>query len=240
MIATSATFINGGECVRLFIPEEVNSKKRLVFPLSVLFEDDHLALIHKPAGILVSGNSFKTIANALAQNIKRSNLADATIPQPVHRLDYATTGILLVGKTSTSIRALNKMFADNEVKKTYFAITIGEMDLRGKIDDQIDGKISQSNYTVIKSVLSKKFNKLNLVQLRPQTGRRHQLRKHLSNIGNPILGDKEYGFENLILNGKGMYLHAYSLKFTHPFTKEKVHIKDALPLPFKKIFNQIK
>ena len=240
MIATSATFINGGECVRLFIPEEVNSKKRLVFPLSVLFEDDHLALIHKPAGILVSGNSFKTIANALAQNIKRSNLADATIPQPVHRLDYATTGILLVGKTSTSIRALNKMFEDNEVKKTYFAITIGEMDLRGKIDDQIDGKISQSNYTVIKSVLSKKFNKLNLVQLRPQTGRRHQLRKHLSNIGNPILGDKEYGFENLILNGKGMYLHAYSLKFTHPFTKEKVHIKDALPLPFKKIFNQIK
>jgi len=240
VIATSATFINGGECVRLFIPEEVNSKKRLVFPLSVLFEDDHLALIHKPAGILVSGNSFKTIANALAQNIKRSNLADATIPQPVHRLDYATTGILLVGKTSTSIRALNKMFEDNEVKKTYFAITIGEMDLRGKIDDQIDGKISQSNYTVIKSVLSKKFNKLNLVQLRPQTGRRHQLRKHLSNIGNPILGDKEYGFENLILNGKGMYLHAYSLKFTHPFTKEKVHIKDALPLPFKKIFNQIK
>ena len=111
MIATSATFINGGECVRLFIPEEVNSKKRLVFPLSVLFEDDHLALIHKPAGILVSGNSFKTIANALAQNIKRSNLADATIPQPVHRLDYATTGILLVGKTSTSIRTLNKMFA---------------------------------------------------------------------------------------------------------------------------------
>ena len=240
MIATSATFINGGECVRLSIPVEVSSKKRLVFPLRVLFEDDHLALIHKPAGILVSGNSFKTIANALAQNIKRSDLADATIPQPVHRLDYATTGILLVGKTSTSIRTLNKMFADNEVKKIYYAITIGEMNHRGKITAEIDGKISQSNYTIIESVSSKKFNKLNLVQLKPQTGRRHQLRKHLSNIGNPILGDKEYGIENLILNGKGMYLHAYSLKFTHPFTKEKVHIKDELPERFKKIFNQIK
>jgi len=240
VIATSATFINGGECIKLSIPKEVSSKKKLVFPLSVLFEDDHLAVIHKPAGILVSGNSFKTITHALSQNIKRSNLTDATIPQPVHRLDYATTGILLVGKTSTSIRALNKMFADNEVKKTYYAITIGEMNPRGKITAEIDGKMSQSNYAIRESVASKKFGKLNLVKLKPQTGRRHQLRKHLSNIGNPILGDKEYGIKNLILNGKGMYLHAYSLKFTHPITEEKVHIKDVLPRRFKKIFNQIK
>ena len=196
-------------------------------------------MIHKPAGILVSGNSFKTVANALVQNIIRSNLPDATIPQPVHRLDYATTGILLVGKTSSSIRALNKMFEDKKVMKTYYAITIGEMDYRGKITSKIDGKKSQSNYTLNESVLSKKLGKLNLIQLIPQTGRRHQLRKHLSKIGNPILGDKEYGIQDLILKGKGLYLHAYSLKFIHPFTNEKIHLKDELPEKFKKIFIKI-
>ena len=240
VIATSATFINGGECISLSILKEVNPKKKLVFRLEVLFEDDYLAVIHKPAGILVSGNSFKTIANALVQNIKGSNLPDATLPQPVHRLDFATTGILLVGKTSNSIRALNKIFENREVKKTYYAVTIGEMNYRGKITSEVDGKKSQSNYTLCESIPSEKFGKLNLVQLEPQTGRRHQLRKHLSNIGNPILGDKEYGIENLILSGKGLYLHAYSLKFMHPYTNEEVHIKDEFPQRFKKIFIQIK
>ena len=199
-----------------------------------------MALIHKPAGILVSGNRFKTITKALAQNIKPSNLPDATTPQPVHRLDYPTTGILLVGKTSSSIHALNKMFENKEVKKTYYAVTIGEMGSNGKITSKIDGKKSQSNYSLIASVPSKKYDQLNLVKLEPRTGRRHQLRKHLSSIGNPILGDKEYGIENLILQGKGLYLHAYSLEFIHPFTNEKIHQKDELPQSFKKIFSQIK
>ncbi len=240
VLATSATFIKGDECIVLSILEEAGPKKELIFQLDVLFEDDHLAMIHKPAGILVSGNRFKTIANALPQNIKRSNLADATMPQPVHRLDFATTGILLVGKTGSSIRALNKLFENKAIEKTYYAIAIGEMNHQGEITSKIDGKKSQSNYTVCKSVPSKRFGKLNLVKLKPKTGRRHQLRKHLSNIGNPILGDKEYGIENLVLNGKGLYLHAYSLKFTHPFTNEEVHQKDEFPKRFKKIFTQLK
>ena len=237
VIAKSATFINGGECIRLLFPEEkVSLNRKLIFPLKVLFEDEYLAAIHKPAGILVSGNSFKTIANALVQNIKRSNLPDASAPQPVHRLDFATTGILLIGKTSSSIRALNKMFENKEVEKIYYAVTIGEMDNRGKITSEIDGKESQSNYNLCESVPSPRFGKLNLVQLEPETGRRHQLRKHLASIGNPILGDKEYGIDNLILNGKGLYLHAYSLKFIHPFTNDEVHLKDELPERFKKLF----
>ena len=235
-IATSATIINAGDCISLSIPKEVSPSKKLVFLLKVLYEDDHLAVIHKPAGILVSGNSFKTIANALAQNLQRSKLADATKPQPVHRLDYATTGVLLVGKTSSSIRTLNRMFEDKKVEKTYYAVTIGEMNDRGKITSEIEGKKSQSNYKLFKSVSSKRFGKLNLVKLKPQTGRRHQLRKHLSSIDNPILGDKEYGIENLILSGKGLYLHAYSLRFIHPFTDKQVYLKDEVPQRFKKIF----
>ncbi len=237
-IATSATFIKGGETIGLSVPVEISPKKKLIQPLEVLFEDDYLAAIHKPAGILVSGNSFRTIANALVQNLKQSTFADAVIPQPVHRLDYATTGILLVGKTGRSIRSLNKMFEDQKVKKTYYAISIGEMADHGKITQKIDGKNSQSDYVVCKSVPSNKFGKLNLVKLKPKTGRRHQLRKHLSSIGNPILGDREYGFDGMILKGKGLYLHAYSLKFTHPFTKGKVHLKVEIPQRFKKIFPQ--
>ena len=240
MIATSATFINGGESISLSIPAEVSSKKKLIFPLEVLFEDEYIAAIHKPAGILVSGNKFKTIANALDQNINRSELPDATTPEPVHRLDYATTGILLVGKTSSSIRTLNKMFEVKEIKKTYYAITIGEMKNSGKITSAVDGKKSQSDYRLCESVASERFGQLNLLQLEPQTGRRHQLRKHLFSIGNPILGDQEYGIENLILKGKGLYLHAYSLIFAHPFTNEEVHLKDELPQRFKKIFPPIK
>ena len=185
---------------------------------------------------MVSGNSFKTIANALAQNIKRSILPDATMPQPVHRLDYATTGLLLVGKTSTSIRILNKMFENKEVEKSYLAITIGAMPEEGSITSAIDGKKSHSSYSMINAVHSKRFGKLNLVELIPKTGRRHQLRKHLSVIGNPILGDKNYGIEALILKGKGLYLHAHSLKFIHPFSKKAVYLKSEIPLKFQKIF----
>jgi len=235
-VATTATYIHGGECIKLSIPKEVSPGKKLVFQLQVLYEDGHLAVIHKPAGILVSGNSFKTIANALPQNLQASTLPDATKPQPVHRLDYATTGILLVGKTSSSIRALNRLFAEKEVKKTYFAVTIGEMNDQGVITSAIDGKKSQSRYKVCSSVPSKRFAKLNLVELQPQTGRRHQLRKHLSGIGHSILGDKDYGAEGLLLMGKGLYLHAYSLSFRHPFTNEKVFFKSDLPQRFKKLF----
>lgn len=238
-IANSATFIKGGEVIKLLVPEKASPKRKLIFPLDVLFEDQHLAAIHKPAGILVSGNSFKTIANALVQNIKPSNLSDATTPQPVHRLDYATTGIVLTGKTNSSIRALNKLFEDKAIEKTYFAITIDKMDDRGTITSEIDGKKSRSDYEVKATVSSKRFGQLNLVRLEPETGRRHQLRKHLAHIGNPILGDATYGLENLILKGKGLYLHAYSLKFEHPFTNEKIHLQDELPQRFKKIFGQI-
>lgn len=236
LVASTATFIRGGETISISIPEEVSPKKKLIFPLEVLFEDEYLAVIHKPAGILVSGNSFKTIANALPQNIKRSNLPDAARPQPVHRLDYATTGILLVGKTSSSIRALNKLFENKEVRKTYYAVAIGEMEASGRITTEVDGKKSRSNYTGIQSVASERFGKLNLLQLEPETGRRHQLRIHLSSIGNPILGDKDYGIEGLILNGKGLYLHAYSLEFKHPFTNEALALKDELPERFTKLF----
>lgn len=236
-IASTATLISGGEQISLDIPLEITTKRSFEFPLEVLFEDVHLAIIHKPAGIEVSGNKFKTLANALPRNLEPSSLSDATIPQPVHRLDYATTGIVLVGKTASSIRALNKLFEEKKIVKTYYAITIGDMKPNGRIETAIDGKPAQSDYEVMKSVPSNRFGFLNLVKLHPKTGRRHQLRKHLFSIGHPILGDKDYGLDGLVLKGKGIYLHALTLEFDHPFTKKPIHITDELPEKFGKIFN---
>jgi len=210
--------------------------KKLVFPLQVLFEDNHLAVIHKPAGIIVSGNKWKTITRALPDNLSPSSQPDACTPQPVHRLDFPTTGALLTGKTASGIRTLNQMFEAKKIRKTYLAITIGEMTPEGSMHTPIDDKPSETSYKVLKTAPSERFGALNLVKLYPHTGRRHQLRKHLSGIGHPILGDKEYGIENLILNGKGLYLHANSLKFEHPFTNEKLKIEDELPKKFRKIF----
>lgn len=239
IIATTATFIKGGERIEFKGSIEASSKKVLYLDLEVIYEDDYLAVIHKPAGILVSGNSFKTIANALSENLIKSNQADAVRPQPVHRLDYPTTGVLLVGKTSNCISALNQLFENKSIIKTYFAVAIGKMQERGSITVLIDDKEAISEYEVLETVVSERFEFLNLVKLYPKTGRRHQLRKHLASIGNPILGDAMYGIENLILKGKGLYLHAYSLEFIHPITKEKMKIEDKLPAKFGKLFGDV-
>ena len=110
------------------------------------------------------------------------------------------------------------------------------MEPSGTIDYPIDDKPAQTDFKVVKTVASPRFGSLNLVRLTPWTGRRHQIRKHLAAIGNPILGDKDYGKEGLILNGKGLYLHAYSLGITHPLTLEEMEFKSELPIRFGKIF----
>ena len=237
VVASSATFISGGETIVFTKPVVKTPKKIFNQELHIVFEDDFLAIIRKPPGLLVNGNSFKTVANALEQNLKPSTQKDATKPQPVHRLDYATTGLLLIGKTAQSIIALNLLFRHKTIQKQYYAISMGKMtQQKGTINSLVDDKVSISHYKVLASVDSTRFTQLNLVDLSPETGRRHQLRKHLASLGNPILGDKDYNSEDLTLYKKGMYLHAYSLEFEHPFTKEKLFIKDDFPKRFKKIF----
>ena len=235
-LATTSKYICGGEKIELFQSENSTTFERLKLDLEVLFEDDYLAIIYKPAGILVSGNKFVTIANGLTQNLKKSKLVDAVKPQPIHRLDYPTSGILLVGKTSTSITQLGKLFKNKQIQKAYYAITIGKMNVKGNINFLVDKKKAHTDYELIKSVKSERFEYLNLVKLFPKTGRKHQLRKHLLAIGNPILGDKEYFLEDKILTGKGLYLYAATLDFVHPFSKEKISISKELPKKFKKIF----
>ena len=236
---TTAKIIIGGEKITLFSSVNKKPAKPLKLKLSVVFEDDYLAVIEKPPGILVSGNTFKTIDNALEQNINKSNQRDAVKPRPVHRLDFPTTGLLLIGKTSSSIQLLNQLFEHKKIKKIYHAITIGKMNSDGFILSKVNRKEAKSSYKTIHTVKSERFEFLNLVELSPKTGRRHQLRVHLLSIGNPILGDQEYGIEPLVLKGKGLYLHSSQLDFTHPFTKEKLALTSNLPKKFNLITKQI-
>ena len=128
------------------------------------------------------------------------------------------------------------MFKNKEIQKTYLAVCIGDLPDLKYIDFPIDGKQACSKIEFINRIESEKYGYLNLLKLFPETGIKHQLRKHLSEIGHPILGDQVYGKEGLILKGKGLYLHAMSLEFTHPNSNQLIKIKAEPPNRFNKLF----
>lgn len=229
-------WIVGGEVLELY--RDPNLKKPGIdLFLEVLYEDDHLAIIFKPAGILVSGNKKFTIENALSFNLTRSHQPDALpYPEPIHRLDYPTTGALLIGKTTSTVIALNRQFENRAISKFYIVVVTGTINDFGIITADIDGKPSKSEYKKLAAIPSVKYEFLNLLELVPHTGRRHQLRKHLAGIGNPIFGDALYDKEGKNVKGKGLYLHAFSLKFDHPVTEEKIFIRAPLPKKFSNLF----
>ena len=235
-IADTGDYITGGEKIELFDDDSV-TRPTISIELEVLFEDEHLAVINKPAGIEVSGNKKWTIENALASALKPSSEPETLkYPQPVHRLDYPTSGVLLIGKTSSTVIALNKLFENREITKVYHAICIGNLKQAGLFDSPIDDKPAKSEFKVLANMESDKYGGLNLLELKPETGRRHQLRKHLASIGNPILGDRDYGIEGRIMTRSGLFLHASSLRFKHPVTEKEVFVNSELPKKFQKLF----
>ncbi len=237
-VAFTSKYINGGEVIDLYKEQIDASLPVLELDLQVLHEDAQLAIIYKPSGIVVSGNKLKTIANALPHVLEESAEADAlSRPQPAHRLDFPTSGVLLIGKTSGTLTALNKLFESKSIQKTYLAITIGKMKSSGEIKTEIKGKKAETTYKVLQEIPSPKFEFLNYVELKPTTGRRHQLRIHMAELGNPILGDQTYGLNGKISQGKGLYLHASEIAFIHPKTGEPLHIKAELPQKFERLLN---
>lgn len=206
--------------------------KILQLPLDVLYEDDSIAVVFKPAGIPVSGNQFRTIENALLHNISPSDRVDALKkPRAVHRLDAPTSGLLLIAKTRQARIHLGAQFEAKTIQKRYQAIVMGQPPIEGTIDLPIEGKASVSYFICLRTVDSLRSGQLSLLNLFPQTGRTHQLRIHLSQLGFPILGDKLYGTEGQILKGKGLFLTALELEFEHPTTQKRQQIK--LPTPYK-------
>lgn len=212
---------------------EIHPPKSYHLKLNIIFEDEYLAVIEKPAGISVSGNQFKTIQNALLFTIKPSNNSDALPwPLPVHRLDNQTSGLLIIAKTKTTRVKLGQAFEQKKIQKTYNAIVIGKTKDQGVIESMIDDKKSISHYRKIVEYPSLKNEILTLLELNPLTGRTHQLRIHCAEMGHPILGDKLYGTPGLILKFKGLFLAALRLEFNHPITHEKLDFGLRIPSKF--------
>ena len=224
--------VSTGQDVKLLISEKEKPPYNL--DLKILYEDEFIAVIEKPPGIKVNGNSFKTVENALIGNLKKSDEFDKlSQPRPVHRLDVPTGGILLVAKTEHALVNCSKQFENKIVKKRYRAIAIGKIEKEGVIDFPIENREAKTKYIPLLSIPSLKNGYLTLLDLIPITGRRHQLRIHFSKIGNPILGDKEYGVDGLILKSKGLFLWAVELSFKHPVNGEDMTISIDAPPKFK-------
>ncbi len=216
-----------------------NPPKVYELKLEIVFEDDYLAVINKPAGISVSGNKYKTIVNALSYNLKPSTTADALKwPLPVHRLDYPTSGLLLVAKTKLARIELGNQFENRQVKKNYRAIVVGQPPDEGVIDNQIENQEAITEYKLIKVTPSLKVKQISLVDLFPLTGRTHQLRRHMAEIGHPILGDRKYGNDLPLLKGKGLFLSAIGLEFKHPVSNEECIFQISEPLKFSSLIER--
>ena len=236
---TTGKLINGGETILLLAPN--NKKPVIKIDIDVLFEDDYLAIVNKPAGIVVSGNQKRTLENTLPANLKPSSLVDALPrPVPVHRLDQATSGLLLVAKTRSCQTALSELFAERKIDKTYHAIVMGDIKSEGVIETPIKEKSAITSFQVLKSIPSDKYDNLHLVALQPVTGRRHQLRIHMLENGTPILGDRKYFIEGKLSTGKGLFLSSTALSFEHPYTKELVEVAIEIHKKFSKFLSPSK
>lgn len=229
----TGTWIASGHKIELI---ELDKKPPKIYQLelSVIYEDEQIAVIRKPAGIVVSGNQFHTIQNALLHNLTTSKAVDAfQLPRPVHRLDHATSGLLLIAKTTAANIHLSQQFEKKTIQKRYQAVVVGQLvKATGHINEKIEGREAITKYEVIQTVPSLKTGHLSLLNLYPLTGRTHQLRIHLSNLGHPILGDKLYHNDAPLLKGKGLFLAAVELTFEHPTSGQTMNFKWNAPEKF--------
>lgn len=207
--------------------------------LPVLYEDDDCVVIDKPLGLLTHSkgayNPEATVASWLSAKVKGIEISERA--GIVHRLDRATSGVMICAKTPEALSWLQKQFAQRKVKKTYNALITGVLSPEEAIIDmpiERNPKKPQTfrvgangKYAVTQYKLLEKATKYSLVELKPETGRTHQLRVHLEERGHPIVGDAFYGGED----ADRLYLHAHKLELTLP-NKERKTFTSPLPKEF--------
>ncbi|MEK9918008.1 MAG: RluA family pseudouridine synthase [Pelagibacteraceae bacterium] len=197
-----------------YIPTNTEKKKYDDF---IIEDNQNFVVINKPSGIPVQSGtkSFKNIIDV----IRKTKYFENTKPFIVHRIDKETSGIFIVAKNREYAQLLTSLFRLRKIHKTYLAIVYGEIPNNIKVleDDLI---LYENNKKLVQKALSyvkvlKTNYQYSLLELRPVTGRKHQLRKQLYNLGNPILGDDKYFFKNkgIFIKSKKLMLHAYSIKF---------------------------
>lgn len=212
-------------------------------PVEVLYEDDAVLAIDKPAGVVVhagAGNHEGTLVNRLVHRFQSlSQVGGDLRPGIVHRLDKDTSGVLLVARTDASHRALAAQFAGRSVEKTYLALVHGRVrDETGRITKPITrdpvrrirmtcslgtGREALTEYRVLQ-----RFEHFTYLQVRIGTGRTHQIRVHLASLGHPVAGDRIYGAPKQAESPR-LFLHAWRIAFESPATGQRVQVASPLP-----------
>lgn len=230
-----AWWVEPGQLVERLEPE-VHRHRVFPLPLEVLVDDPYLAVVVKPPGFRVNGNRHRTIEHALPANLLRSDQPDAlAAPRPVHRLDAPTGGLLVCAKTATALAELGRAFQERRVHKRYRAICIGRLEGEGRVEVPVEGRAAASRYVPVLHHHALRTTWLTTVDLFPETGRTHQLRRHLASLGHPILGDTEYGLPGKTLRGKGLFLWAVELGLDHPITGERLQVETPEPAKFQSL-----
>ncbi len=240
--------VRGGDTISLQEPpmEKIDVQPEPI-PLEILFEDDDLIVINKPAGLTVhpgAGQRQHTLVNALLSHcITLSGIGGKERPGIVHRLDKETSGCLVVAKNDVAHRELSKQFAARTVEKIYLALVAGKLrKAAGVIEENIGrhpvhrqrmrvtslrGRAAKTEYRVIRSSVQ-----ASLIECRLHTGRTHQIRVHLHHLGHPVLGDKVYA-ARFAENFPRQMLHAWKLGFYHPRIGEWKNFEAPLPADFQ-------
>ena len=246
--------VRSGQVLEFTFPATTQAEIKAVdLPLNVIFEDKHLIVLNKAAGMVVHpgiGTGEDTMVHALLAHCagELSGIGGVERPGIVHRLDKETSGLLVVAKNDAAHRALADQFASRTLKKEYVALVAGvPKTASGSIDRSISrhpvhrhrmttgegGRPSRTDWT-----LEKKFGELAaLVRCRIHTGRTHQIRVHLKSLGHPVLGDSTYGWKQnpeLPVPPRIM-LHAEHLVFSHPVNGKTMDLTAPLPADFKKM-----
>ncbi len=235
------------------VPVEISLKAQNI-PLDIIYEDKDIIVVNKPKGMVVhpaNGNPDGTLVNAIMAICKDSlsGIGGEIRPGIVHRLDKDTSGIIIIAKNDKAHINLSEQIKEHTVKKTYIALVRG---LVKENEATINMPIGRSEKDRKKMAVTKKgkeaithfkvlerYDKYTLLQVNIETGRTHQIRVHLSQIGYPIVGDEVYSNGKNEWNVKGQCLHAKSLEFIHPLTREKMYLEAELPQYFKNILEDL-
>lgn len=239
--------LRGGEIIVASLPPENPAQPVPEYlPLTILYEDEMLLAVDKPAGMVVHpapGHKRGTLVNALLAH--RPELASLNRAGIVHRLDRYTSGLLLVAKTEEAHRTLQRQFRLRQVHKVYLALVKGRLiPEEGRIEAPLgrdprhrqrmtvvaDGRRASTAYRA-----HAYFENYTLLEVQPETGRTHQIRVHLSAIGHPVVGDRLYGPHSTTFRLRRCFLHAWRLGFTHPTKGEWLELEVGLPLELEQV-----
>jgi 23S rRNA pseudouridine1911/1915/1917 synthase len=246
--------------VRVPAPEQAHNEAQDI-ALEIVFEDEHLLIVDKPAGMVVhpaAGNRDGTLVNALLHHCagRLSGIGGVARPGIVHRIDKGTSGLLVVAKTDRAHEGLAAQFARHSIHRLYLAIVAGLPQPGGTVDAPIARSSANRQKMAIVEGRGKRavthwrllqpLRESALVECRLETGRTHQVRVHMASLGHPLLGDPVYGrvrpaHRELLkeLDFHRQALHAAELGFVHPVSKENLTFKSPLPSDIQELFGAL-